>query len=53
MTLNQRTETIYKTIMDKLMNEIKDEVLSEGCSEDLVKELRFVSILKIMIYIIK
>lgn len=49
MNLNQKTESIYKSIMDKLINEIKDEVLGEGCSEDLVKELKLVSILKIMI----
>ena len=41
---NQKTEMIYKTIMDRLSSEMKDEVLSEGCSEDMLKELRTVSL---------
>ena len=53
MSLNQKTESVYKAIMEKLINEIKDEALTEGCSEDLVKELKLVRILKIIVYIIK
>lgn len=53
MSHNQKTESVYKAIMEKLINEIKEEALTEGCSEDLVKELKFVRILKIMIYLIK
>lgn len=53
MSLNQKTESVYKAIMEKLINEIKDEALTEGCSEDLVKELKLVSILKIIVDIIK
>ena len=54
MNQSQKTENIYKTIMDRLINEIRDEVLSEGCNEDVLKELRYVSIINILIiYIIK
>jgi hypothetical protein len=42
---NQKTEQIYRTIMDRLITEIKDEVLSEGCNEDMLKYLKSVSIL--------
>jgi len=41
---NQKTEMIYKTIMERLITEMKDEVLSEGCSEDMLKELKTVSL---------
>ena len=41
----QKTEHIYKTIMDKLITEIKEDVLNEGCNEDLLKDLKSVSIL--------
>ena len=40
----QRTENIYRTIMEKLINEIKEDVLNEGCNEDLLKDLKSVSI---------
>jgi hypothetical protein len=40
----QRTEHIYKTIMDRLITEIKEDVLNEGCNEDLLKDLKSVSI---------
>jgi len=42
---SQKTESIYRKIIDRLVNEIKDEVIGEGGSEDLLKELKTVSIL--------
>ena len=46
MSQNQRqkTEHIYKIIMDRLLTEIKEDVLNEGCNEDLLKDLKSVSI---------
>jgi hypothetical protein len=41
---NQKTETIYRTIMERLITEIKEDVLNEGCNEDMLKELKSVSI---------
>ncbi len=40
---NPKTENIYKNIMERLINEIKDEALTEGCNEDMLKELKNVS----------
>ena len=45
-TQTSKTENIYKTIMDRLINEIKDDVLSEECNEEVLKELRAVSLIK-------
>ena len=42
--MSAKTETIYKTIIDRLITEIKDEFIKEGCSEETLKELRTVSI---------
>jgi hypothetical protein len=41
---NPKTECIYKTIMDRLISEIKEEALNEGCNEDMLKELKNVTI---------
>ena len=41
-TLLTKTQEIYKNIMDKLMTEIKGAAINEGCSEDTLKELRWV-----------
>lgn len=46
-----KTETIYKTIIDRLITDIKDEFIKEGCSEETLKELRTVSISNFLIFI--
>ncbi len=46
---NPKTENIYKNIMERLINEIKEEALTEGCNEDMLKELKNVSIFLIFI----
>lgn len=38
--LNSKTQSTYKTIIERLMKEIKEAAASEGCSEDTLKELR-------------
>ena len=40
---NQKTEQIYKNIMERLILEIKEDALNEGCSEDMLKQLKYVS----------
>ena len=42
---NQKTEQIYKNIMERLIIEIKEDALNEGCNEDMLKELKNVSLL--------
>ena len=39
-----KTETIYKTIMERLIQEMKDDVMSEGCGEEVLKQLKTVSL---------
>ena len=39
---NQKTEQIYKNIMERLILEIKEDALNEGCSEDMLKQLKSV-----------
>ena len=41
-----KTEDIYKTIMERLITEIKDDVLREGCNEEILKDLKAVSLIK-------
>ena len=43
--INQKTEQIYKNIIERLINEIKEDALNEGCNEDMLKELKTVSLL--------
>jgi hypothetical protein len=43
--INQKTEQIYKNIMERLIIEIKEDALNEGCNEDMLKELKGVSII--------
>ena len=38
-----KTESTYKTIIERLISEIKEEALNEGCNEDMLKELKIVS----------
>ena len=40
-----KTENIYKTIMDRLITEIKNDVLIEGCNEEILKDLKAVSLI--------
>ena len=40
-----KTENVYKTIIERLISEIKEEALNEGCNEDMLKELKIISIL--------
>jgi hypothetical protein len=37
-----KTQQTYKNIIDKLIKEIKEAATSEGCSEDTLKELKYV-----------
>ena len=39
-----KTETIYKTIMERLITEMKDDMMSEGCGEEIIKQLKTVSL---------
>jgi hypothetical protein len=39
-----KTESTYKTIIERLISEIKEEALNEGCNEDMLKELKIVTI---------
>ncbi len=39
-----KTQQTYINIMDKLIKEIKEAATNEGCNEDALKELRYVSI---------
>ena len=41
---SSKTENIYKTIIDRLITEIKEEALIEGCNDDMLKELKMVSL---------
>ncbi len=41
-TILTKTQQIYRNIIDKLMSEIKEAATSEGCSEDTLKELKWV-----------
>lgn len=45
----QKTESIYKTIIERLCSEIKNDFLSEGASEELLKEFKLVSSDKMLI----
>ncbi len=37
---SKRTEDKYNTIIDRVITEIKDEFIKEGCSEEILKELK-------------
>ena len=37
-----KTKTTYQNIIDRLIKEIKEAAISEGCSEDTLKELKAV-----------
>ena len=41
-TILTKTQQMYKNIMDKLISIIKEAATSEGCTEDTLKELRWV-----------
>ena len=41
---NHKTEQIYKKIMERLILEIKEDALNEDCGEDILKQLKSVSI---------
>jgi len=50
MAINNKTEIIYKNIMDRLISEIKDDFISVGCNEETLKELKNVRIYILIIY---
>ena len=39
-----KTDVIYKKIIDSLISEMKDEFVNEGSNEDVLKELKTVSL---------
>jgi hypothetical protein len=42
--IEKKTENIYRTIMERLITEMKDDLLSEGCNEEVLKQLKTVSL---------
>ena len=48
-----KTETIYKTIMERLITEMKDDMMSEGCGEEIIKQFKTVSFNKFNYLILK
>ena len=40
--ISTKTKTTYQNIIDRLIKEIKEAAISEGCSEDTLKELKTV-----------
>lgn len=40
--ISTKTKTTYQNIIDRLIKEIKEAAISEGCSEDTLKELKAV-----------
>lgn len=41
-SISSKTQSIYRNIIDKLMDEIKEAATNEGCTEDTLKELKWV-----------
>ena len=39
-----KTDVIYKKIIDRLISEMKDEFVNEGSNEDVLRELKTVSL---------
>ena len=40
---NQKTENVYRTVMDRLFAEVKNDFIDEGCNEETLKEFKSVS----------
>ena len=40
--ISTKTKNTYQNIIDRLIKEIKEAAISEGCSEDTLKELKAV-----------
>ena len=40
--ISTKTKNTYQNIIDRLIKEIKEAAISEGCSEDTLKELKTV-----------
>ena len=37
-----KTQTLYRMIIDKLIEQMKEEATNEGCNEDTLRELKSV-----------
>jgi len=47
---SQKTENVYRTVMERLFTEVKNDFIDEGCHEETLKEFRSVSIYIKIIY---
>jgi hypothetical protein len=41
---SQKTENVYRTVMERLFTEVKNDFIDEGCHEETLKEFKSVSI---------
>ena len=41
--MKQKTESIYRSVMERLFSEVKNDFIDEGCSEETLKEFKSVS----------